>query len=102
MLRENVPTNDSKSLLMSSFESFAPACDDQQMRTMQNQITVSKFAPAALAAKEPSCSWWERNEDDDDALLLMLSLLLLLLMGTLPMSLIMRRVFALTNGGDRE
>ena len=73
------------------------------MRAMQNQITVCKFAPAALAAKEPSCSWWERNEDDDDALLLMLSLLLLLLlMGTLPMSLIMRRVFALTNGGDRE
>ncbi len=65
------------------------------MRAMQNQITVRKFAPAALAAKEPSCSWWERNEDDDDALLLMLSLLLLLLMGTLPMSLIMRRVFAL-------
>ena len=51
--------------------------------------------PAPLAVIGPSCSSWERKADDDDALLLMLSLLLLLLMGTLPMSLIMRRVFAL-------
>ncbi len=57
---------------------------------------VREFEPAALAVKEPCCSSCERNDDDDDALLVMLSLLLLLLMGALPMSLIMRRVFALT------
>ena len=47
-------------------------------------------------------SWsWERNDDDDDALLLMLSLLLLMSsIGALPISWIMRRVFALMHTGE--
>jgi hypothetical protein len=85
---------------MSSFESLAPVVGITIHQ--YNGRLVQEFMPVTFAVKEPSCSPWERNDDDDDALLLMLSLLLLLLIGALPISLIMRRVFALTTNEEKS